>query len=457
MRRTFATLAAGGIAFLSISPASAETIVSNDSIDSDFSGTTASAELVEGEMYEAVFDIPESWLPVQMLGVRVVMVDGPEAGAEYCAQFGIEVWDEGMAPKQTSSCVVANVDYKDPGMNRFSQLNVVDPMTNTPIGFEVVADPNRGSATYKDLRFSTINQIQGVTINPVLIETTRVRIGLRAMSDQCTAGGNIRQARFPVLLSDLDGVSKPLQNFVYGEPLVLGSPICSAGVQHYDWEDFAPQFANSMPGDWVMKLILNRDEPVTDPDMGMGDAGSDGGGDVGGPDVGGNQLDAGFDESDMALQDVAASDLGGGDNENNGDGAAILVESITPSQAAEDVSTDVVILGEGFVAGAEVLLGSEAIGVTETRSERIRATVPDGFVPGVYDVIVTNPDGSSDILGDGFTVTEAGTTAPKGGADRAGTSDGCCTQVRGSRTSSGLGAGIALLLLGFLGWTRRRA
>ena len=461
------TFAAAAVA-VTLTPAfvTAETIVANDSVDSDFNGTTATAELIEGEMYEAVFDIPEDWLPVEMLGVRVVMVQGAEAG-EYCAQFGLEVWEEGNNPTGTANCLISNVRYKDPGMNLFSQLNIIDPMTGTPYGYEIVGDPNRGNATYKDMRFSTINMIPGVTINPVILNTSRIRVGIRALSEQCTAGGTIRTGRFPVLLSDTDGVSKPLQNFIYGEPLFdidfdgNPDPICTpAGNQHYAWEDFGAAFTMSQPGDWVMKLILNRDDGMVMVDMGMG--GGDAGPDMGTEDFGGNMTpdDAGADmgsgEADMGSGQNNGTNNGNNNGTNNGTGAAIAIESITPDEGPNDASTNVVILGEGFEAGAEVLLGAEAIGVTETRSERIRATVPEGLTAGTYDVIVTNPDGASARLADGYTVLEGAAPPDDGDSTGGRGADGCCSEVRGSRSSSALGLGILALVFGFLSTARAR-
>ncbi len=195
-------------------------------------------------------------------------------------------------------------------------------------------------------------------------------------------------------------------------------------------------------------------------DMGAADMGSDPM-DMGAADMGSDPMDMGGSPVDMGSTEA---DLGGGSNngnnnpggENNGVGATLMVESITPSEAGNDGSTAVVIVGVGFAPGVEVLLDAESIGVTETRSERIRATVPEGLAPGTYDVIVTNPDGASDVLADGFTVLEADQEAdPDGDSIPGGTSDGCCSQVDARRTTPGA-AFLSLLLAGFLGARRRR-
>lgn len=449
--------------------ASAETILQNDGVGEMFDATTATVRLIEGEMYEAVFDIPEEWLPIEMLGVRVVMVKSntsedpscPGACALGCGRFGIDVWEEGSNQLGSASCIGAgagsfSVGYKDPGTQLFTQDAVLDPQTNTVVAFEVRGDDTRGNATFKDLRFSSINSLQGITLNPVMLDTQRVRVALRAIDLQCTAGGMIQSGdHFPVLLSDEDGVSAPLKNFVYGEPLVAGFPLCSGvmGPQHYVWEDFGPAFQNSQPGDFVMRLILDRDGAVNpNPDMGNSTDMGTGGVDMSMPseDMGTGEVDMSTPPADMG---GGGDDAGNNNATNNGMGGGLMLDSITPSEGPNTESVNVVITGSGFEAGVEVLLGADNIGVTETRDGRIRATVPDGFDPGTYDVVVTNPDGETAILMGGYTVTEGIIDGDgKGGAG----SDGCCAEVRGPSTTSGVGAGLGALLLAFVVGIRRR-
>jgi hypothetical protein len=132
-----------------------------------------------------------------------------------------------------------------------------------------------------------------------------------------------------------------------------------------------------------------------------------------------------------------------------------MIESVTPGEGPSDASTDIAIIGTGFEAGAEVMLDAEPLGVKETKSERIRATVDPGFEPGAYDVVVTNPDGESAILMEGYTVISPMDVM---GDTKSAGSDGCCSEVRGQRTSSALGFGIAAFLLAVvLGFRRRRS
>ena len=79
-----------------------EEIINNDSFDNSQMQRIATAQLVEGEMYAATFDIPQSWLPIEMLGVRVLMVPGMNGGS-YCGRFTIEVWEEPNTPTVTDN------------------------------------------------------------------------------------------------------------------------------------------------------------------------------------------------------------------------------------------------------------------------------------------------------------------------------------------------------------------
>lgn len=453
MRSQVASIIVGLGLLAAPSWAAAETVLQNDSLEEMFNGTTSAAQLIEGETYEVTFDIPEAWLPVEMLGVRVVMVENPQAGVKACGRFGIDVWEESAAAPMSASCIGPSfntiaVGYKDPGTQIFTQDSVIDPQTSTVLGFEVRGDPDRGTATFKDLRFSAVNQIQGVTINPVMIDTTRVRVAVRALDLQCTAGGMIGSGdHFPVLLSDLDGVSAAERNFVYGEPLLTqGVPLCSnvSGPQHYLWEDFGPAFQNSQPGDFIFRLILNHDEGNnTMPDMGMStDMGMSS--DMGTtPADMGSAMDMGTPPADVGVGTNGLDDAGAG---------ALMITSVTPEEGDNATSTDIVIVGSGFQSGAEVLLDARNIGVTETQSGRIRATVPEGLDPDVYDLIVTNPDGETAILMNGFTVTEGPTSSD----DKSASSSGCCSQIHGGRQGSGLGFALIAGMFALVTTSRRR-
>lgn len=65
--------------------------------------------------------------------------------------------------------------------------------------------------------------------------------------------------------------------------------------------------------------------------------------------------------------------------------------------------------GIGFVTGSTVTVGGESATSSTTSDTIIQVFVPSTLSSGVYDVTVTNPDGQSTTITDGFTVT---TTQP---------------------------------------------
>lgn len=371
----------------------------NDSMGENFNGTTASAEIIADEMYAATFEIPSSWqLPVELQGVRVLMVDGSEPSKSYCGRFSIEVWEEAPgAPQNPGTCPYTRV--KDPGAVIYSMSN---QFQSNPIGFELVGNNNN----WQDMRFSTINNNAqlGVTINPVMLNTRRVRVAIKALDNQCLNTANANA--FPVLVTDDDGTSA--DNFLYGEAELCGSINGTVPPpEFYYWADFG-QYFQTTPGDFIMRLIFDRPGPGGG-DVGV-DAGSDAGADVG-MDAGGDSgSDSGSDVGGDIGLDATPADVSGGDQDTS---SGLSITSVSPSSITNDQSTNIAIVGSGFIAGAQVLVGAEAVGVTETQSGIIKATVPEGFALGRHDVIVTNPGGDTAILEDGLEVIMPGA----GGAD----------------------------------------
>ncbi|KAA3662612.1 MAG: hypothetical protein DWQ04_12970, partial [Chloroflexi bacterium] len=82
------------------------------------------------------------------------------------------------------------------------------------------------------------------------------------------------------------------------------------------------------------------------------------------------------------------------------------VDSVSPDQGFSNFSNDINVYGDGFVNGAEVSLGSTVLTTQFIDSTHLYATVPPGLTAGVYDVLVTNPDGGIGILPDGYTVLD---------------------------------------------------
>ncbi len=78
---------------------------------------------------------------------------------------------------------------------------------------------------------------------------------------------------------------------------------------------------------------------------------------------------------------------------------------IAPVEGSRNATTNVTILGSGFVATPSVFLGGVALNnVSWVNSGRLNATVPGGLPLGTHDLFVVNPDGSTALLAQAFTV-----------------------------------------------------
>jgi len=84
------------------------------------------------------------------------------------------------------------------------------------------------------------------------------------------------------------------------------------------------------------------------------------------------------------------------------------VASVSPANGPASGGTVVTITGSQFVSGAAVTFGgSTATGVSVSGSTSITATTP-AHAGGAVTVVVTNPDGKSGQLANGFTYEEEG-------------------------------------------------
>jgi hypothetical protein len=88
---------------------------------------------------------------------------------------------------------------------------------------------------------------------------------------------------------------------------------------------------------------------------------------------------------------------------NAGSNPAPTVSSISPNTGTGSGGTAVTITGTGFLSGATVTLGgTPATGVTVASSTSITATTP-AHAAGAVNVVVTNTDGQSGTLTNGYT------------------------------------------------------
>lgn len=99
----------------------------------------------------------------------------------------------------------------------------------------------------------------------------------------------------------------------------------------------------------------------------------------------------------------------------------LAVMGIHPPSAPNDLDVSVTITGTGFATGATALLGETLLrNVRWVNATTLTALVPWGLEPGVYTLMVVNPDGISGTLLNAFTVTQGigvwTTGGPYGGA-----------------------------------------
>lgn len=91
----------------------------------------------------------------------------------------------------------------------------------------------------------------------------------------------------------------------------------------------------------------------------------------------------------------------------------IDVTTVSPNDGKAGTAVAVAVIGDGFKEGATVALNNPSYHVvgsnTDVKGDTHLATVfkvPDAPAGTTFDVIVTNPDGSTGTLTQGFTATE---------------------------------------------------
>jgi hypothetical protein len=89
---------------------------------------------------------------------------------------------------------------------------------------------------------------------------------------------------------------------------------------------------------------------------------------------------------------------------------APTVTSISPSGGPETGGTPVTINGTGFAAGATVSLGGTPATQVNVVSSTVITATTAAHMPGPVDVVVTNSDGQSGMLTEGFIYSPASTT-----------------------------------------------
>lgn len=171
--------------------------------------------------------------------------------------------------------------------------------------------------------------------------------------------------------------------------IVIDTGSTNAGNYLYYESAVYPLSALGAQGSWIIRAISDF----------SGGGGSGAGGGTGGG-TGGGSGDGSGD--------------GGG---TGGDDGPVVVDSVTPSDAAYGTSADVVVLGSGFGPGTTATLGGLALGAIEVQGDTaFAARTPSALPVGVHDLVVTTGAGDQDTLIEAFAVTELDTgVAPADG------------------------------------------
>src|SRR3990172_6820730 len=124
--------------------------------------------------------------------------------------------------------------------------------------------------------------------------------------------------------------------------------------------------------------------------------------------------------------------------------AAPTITSVSPTSGLSGNDVTIAIDGTDFGPEATVTLQNATdsinlINVIISSSEHISATVPRGAKPGTYDVVVTNPGGSSSTLPNAYNVN--GTTTLSSFTPSSGLNGNSVTiSIYGSNFKSGITA-----------------
>lgn len=131
----------------------------------------------------------------------------------------------------------------------------------------------------------------------------------------------------------------------------------------------------------------------------------------------------------------------------NGDAALPpRISGIVPARLPVDVSTNIVLTGEGIQQGARLEIGGRQVATsTVVDDTTMRALIVGNHVsaPGLYDVVLTNPDGQTATLTGGFLFS--GAEEDEG--------SGCSSAPTSTTSRFGFLAGVALALTF---WRRHR-
>ncbi|WP_200984479.1 IPT/TIG domain-containing protein [Paenibacillus sp. Soil787] len=115
----------------------------------------------------------------------------------------------------------------------------------------------------------------------------------------------------------------------------------------------------------------------------------------------------------------------------------VTVTTVSPNQGKVMGGDIVYIYGTNFMSGATVTFGSNIASSTYVNATTIKATVPAGTVVGKVDVTVTNPDGGTGTLPQGYLYTVVTPTITSLSPNHGNKAGGDVIYVNGTNFESG--------------------
>jgi len=333
---------------------------------------------VSQEAWGAVFRPETSDYPLEIVGIELLMAAGPKAAepAKMTLNGTLEIWnskEKGADPKQAKP------------LWKVHTSDFFNPQTQKP------GTPVQGNTVMKYMFTSTK---QGD--KPPKIADGNVWILFRVTTnaaDKATYWGKTDCMKQTISGVDLgcgcqdlaaltDSSTTPktqIMNIVWP----LGT--CSGSKAWKFVEDINNGLVQ-MKGDFRIRMITK----------GGGTSSSSGGSSSGGSSSGGT-VDAGTPPEDTA----------GGEKDAGTPPAKPVINLVTPAEGSPDKITKITIIGSDFMQGAKVLIGSKSAAVDNVTETKIEASVLPGLTPGVYPVIVENPNGQTGFKDNAFTIKEA--------------------------------------------------
>jgi MYXO-CTERM domain-containing protein len=390
-----------------------------------FSGSGMVNSAVDFQEYEgaAVLISPDGGYPLKLVGVDVLMVTYNQGPSGELGAYQLDVWDESLGtvapPKRFDGGYypARDTEYVEltTSGTQFNRIMLTGPLM-IPSGRIFIS---LGEQTSTSLDSTTVGLDEGGLVPGA--NWYREPAGAFTRIDLPDAGfyrginhNWIMRAVIEVpdtavsvvsifpnagLTSMPTAVTITGTNFDVGSTAYVGSTALTVTGMPTSTSLSAIVPAGLTPGLYSVKVqssggssgVLNNAFQVLSPDGGTGAGGGAGGGGAGGGAAGGG---AG-----------GGSAAGGGASGGGGSSSALRLDAITPNEGSSDESTTVVLSGDGFASGAQVLVGSTLLNVVDVKSASVIDTVVgSGMTAGTYDVTVINLDGQRATLPMAFTV-----------------------------------------------------